>query len=435
MTIGQNSPVIESLLRSGILDARRFIHSMSNSTPPLVIPPELIGAITCGMDGMESNKACCVVTVVSSLGSESQRILFNTLTVSVKVENCAAIFKLLTDSPHIADYITNLIIMTLQHTMTSPDIENFRQILAKLRNVRRCTLDALWSRFPMHVPAGQSPTPPLAIPPLVLDFLVRQPLCELSLICIRIPTSILWHFLTTVPKLYLLESVVTEEASPAIVQTPVVRNPFLRTGRNPFLQAPILQTPVLHSLTLTKDLGQYIVLPQDMSRFATLRYLSFHPPGDGWAGKLIEAASRTLEHIHFDCSEHPPLNLPHLPALRTLELTFSVQRLFTPSGTITTAGPEILPALADVKIEHHIAKGGVFDPVPYAPLIALLETASAAYHTAPCIHWLLVTSDKETPVTHFTDTVRRGMPKAHSTGRLVLEAAVSSKAPIKPFRI
>ncbi|KAJ7223741.1 hypothetical protein B0H12DRAFT_1150544 [Mycena haematopus] len=95
----------------------------------------------------------------------------------------------------------------------------------------------------------------------------------------------------------------------------------------------------------------------------------------------------------------------------------------------------MLPALVDVKIEQHFAKDGAFDAVPYAPLIALLEAALAAYPTAPRIHWFLFMNDHQTLYTHFADTVRRGMPEAHSAGRLTLEAVMPSMTSIKRFPI
>ncbi|KAJ7266863.1 hypothetical protein B0H12DRAFT_1229995 [Mycena haematopus] len=315
---------------------------MSKSTRSPAFPPELIDAIICEIDDVESLKACSVVA--SSLRSRSQRILFSALTV--KAENYAAVFKLLTESPHIADYITNLIIMTLQHAVTCSDI--FCQILAKLQNVRRCTLDGVRGRIRMHCARGRRIVPPLLIPPPVFDFLVRQPLRELSLICINLKTYV----------------------------------------------------------------GQHLVRPRYIPYLAALRHLSFRSPGDEGSRELIEVASRTLEHIYFDCSEHPPLNLPHLPALRTLQLTFFVQELFTSPANITMGRPEIisraadilsslvvpqvLPALADIKIEQHFAEDGVFDPAPYGSLMALLDGALAAYPTAPSIHWFLLMNDNET---------------------------------------
>ncbi|KAJ6495351.1 hypothetical protein C8R45DRAFT_167961 [Mycena sanguinolenta] len=210
---------------------------MSNFTPPTVLPPDLLD-------------------LAGAYDAQSS-------TLVVQVDNCAAVFKLLTESPGIADSVTHLIIRPVHVALPSSDTEIFCEILAKLPNVRRCTLDGLWRRFPMHVLPGNPVIPPLDIPELILDFLMRQPVHELFLICIRIPTSVFWRFLTTVPKLYLQESVVVQEEAPApmaiCTEIPSLRgrstNPFraapapaphvlVHRSRNPFRVAPaVLQPP------------------------------------------------------------------------------------------------------------------------------------------------------------------------------------------------
>ncbi|KAJ6495354.1 hypothetical protein C8R45DRAFT_986903 [Mycena sanguinolenta] len=395
---------------------------MSNFKPSFeaVIPPELIDAIISEVDDMDSLKACSLVA--SRLRSKCQRILYSTLTV--QVDNCAALWKLLTDSPHLADYVTSLILKTLYPTTRGPDLEKLRQILVKLRNVSRCTLNGYWGRSPMHVAPGNPVVPPLDIPPLVLGFLVLQPLRALSLSCVRIPTSVLWHLLTTAAELSLSsDSMLLHDVIPptsTAVKTPVLRSLFLDST--------------------VKDIGPYLVHPQSIWCLDTLRHFSFRTPGGAWAAQLIQTASRTLQYLHFNCLEHPLSNLPHLPALRTLQFTFAVQMSFRASdGFRTTIArpavisrttdilssvvfPETLPALAEIQINQRFANNKVFDPAPYIPLIALLETALASYPTPPRIRWFLLMYDQDTQYTDFADAVRRGMPKAHSTGRLVMEA-------------
>ncbi|KAF7344493.1 hypothetical protein MSAN_01931100 [Mycena sanguinolenta] len=383
---------------------------MSDSTILPVFPPELIDAIISEIDDIESLKACSLVA--SSLRFIIQQILFSTLTI--KVDNRAAISELLTKSPHIAGYVTNLIIKSLDLLILARHIEGFEQILAKLQNVRRCMLVGLHRSSRIMIEMGPV-EPGLAFPPFLLDFLMRQRLHELSLICIHTPASALWYFLTTVPKLHFQGSVVLQDEL-GVAPTAV-------------------KTPVLHSLILVRseDVGWYVVCSQNMGCLAALRHLSIRPSGDGWARKLIEVASRTLEHIHFDFSGHPPPSLPYLPVLRTLQFTFPGKTTTSRIGwgISETAGimsplitPEVLPALADVQIEQYWAPTGVFDPAPYAPLIALLEAALASYPTPPSIHWLLVLNDRDTQFMDFADTVRREMPEAHGTQRLVLEACV-----------
>ncbi|KAF7344466.1 hypothetical protein MSAN_01928200 [Mycena sanguinolenta] len=385
------------------------------SVSPPVLPPELITAIIYEVDDVESLKLCSLVA--SSLRSRCQRILYSTLTI--RMDNCAALCKLLAESSHIADYVTNLVIRTLYPTMREPDLENFRQILVKVRNVRRCTLDGQWNRFPMHVPIGHPVVPPVDIPPLVLDFLVRQPLRYLSLSCVRIPTSMLGRFLTTVPELsFSSDSVAVQDGVPPTA----------------------VQTPVLHSLFLSstvKDVGPYVVQPQNMRCLCALRHLSFQTPGNGWAAELIQAASRTLQHLHFSCREHPPLNLPASDGFRTTTARPAVISQTT-NVLSSLVFPETLPALAEVQIEQFFADNGIFDPTPYISLIALLEASLASYSTPPRIRWFLVMYDQDAQYTDFVDAVRRGMPKADSEGRLIMEACaiVASRGKLnKRFRI
>ncbi|KAF7344482.1 hypothetical protein MSAN_01930000 [Mycena sanguinolenta] len=122
---------------------------------------------------------------------------------------------------------------------------------------------------------------------------------------------------------------------------------------------------------------------------------------------------RMLEYLHFECAARSLApNLPHLPALRVLELTFlgirrGIAGVISQTADILSSlvFPEMLPALAEAKIEQHFAKNGVFNPAPYAPLMALLETAYAAYRNPSCIRWLLVTSNKDNAqFTNFADT-------------------------------
>ncbi|KAJ7238816.1 hypothetical protein B0H12DRAFT_1075147 [Mycena haematopus] len=403
------------------------------------IPPELLDAIVCEIYDVASLKVCSLVA--STLRYSSQRILLSALTV--EAEKCAALCQLLTESPHITSYVTRLTIRTLRTAMTSPHIESFRQILAKLQNVRRCSLDGLWYHR-----------------------------------CIYVSPSVLWHFLTTVPSLHLLSvkmmdgvnSVLTHVIVPAVLDSL-----FLNAG--------------------TKDVGQWIAHPSNVSCLTALRHLSLRPSDDSWAETLMETASHTLEHIQFECSSialpldlvftllflsglknsqynvetfpmsfelthevlymfksnktmlrghnpiksrfvapgYPPAVLPHLPVLRTLKFTFSGQTITPAISEIISqtanilsslAIPQMSPALADIMIQQHLARDGAFDPTPYFPLISLLDTALAAYPRPPSVHWLLAMNDKENVFAHFADTVRRGMPKAHSTGRLVLEAYV-----------
>ncbi|KAF8211967.1 hypothetical protein K438DRAFT_1957760 [Mycena galopus ATCC 62051] len=232
---------------------------------------ELLDAILCEIDDTESLKACSLAA--SALRSPSQRILLSASTI--KVENFVQIWKLFTESPHIEEYV----------------------------HVRSCRLNGAWyectqySNFPLLS----------GIPPLLLDFLARQPLRELCLIKIDVTPTVLWRFVAVVPTLYLSAVSILEETD--------------------VIPAPVLPPAPLSSLFIdSPSLEQFLARPENTPRVANLQYLSLWN-GSLAAGALIAAASQALEHIQFDCEEFskspsPPLVLPRLPALRSVQFCF-----------------------------------------------------------------------------------------------------------------
>lgn len=393
-----------------------------------VLPPELLDAIICEIDDTQTLKACSLVA--TTLCSSSQRILLDSLTVDVY--NDTAICKLLTESPHVAEYVTRLK-FRLRTLLPSSDT-SFRQTLAPLQNVRRCFLDGSGYRYR----ASRSRT---RIPPGVLDFLGRQQLHDLCLKFIKIPATVLLHFVKVIPTLYF--DFVEIEIGADIASDPTVLSPF--AGKS-----------ALTSLScIGKDVGQFLARAQNISCVATLRHLSVSSRDDGWVGALIEAASHTLETIEFDCSRPsiypfarspilthrtgypPPPALPCLPALQSVEFAFSDELLPAAradiiSRTVTVlqalAVPQASPALAKLVFKQKLFPndGTSLDPVQYFSLTTMLDDALAAYPTAPRIHWILAKTDNDdTQFMYFADSVRSGMPKALSTGRLVLEAYLS----------
>jgi hypothetical protein len=398
-----------------------------------VVPPELLDDIGREIDDLESLKACSLV--VSTLRHTSQRILFNSLTIDIK--NFTAIRDLLTRSPHIAHYVTSQ-----RALLAGLDVESFGRILPKLQNVRKCFLDGVW-----HSSRRSSAPLRSGIPPIILDFLARQPLRTLGLMSIHIPIAVLRNLVKIIPTLYFL-AVGIEDGADAVPAHTVSQPPVERFA--------------LNSLFLIgNDVGQFLAHPHNISCVAALRHLSIRPQDNGWAGALIEGASSTLNHIEFNCSslsipflctlpvltstDHlslrlPTPALPHLPALRTVGFTFSGQIIPSARTDIisqtanvlsTLAVPQMSPALAKVVIIQEFARDGVFDPSPYLPLITMLDEALAVYPMPVSIGWTLRLNDGETQFKHFADSVRRGMPKAHSVGRLLLEAYVPSTIRIK----
>ncbi|KAJ7309123.1 hypothetical protein DFH08DRAFT_899608 [Mycena albidolilacea] len=387
-----------------------------------VLPPELLDVIICEIDDTQTLKACSLVA--STLRSSSQRILLDSLTVDVY--NDTTICKLLTESPHVAEYVTRLN-FRLRTLLPSSD-RSFRQTLAPLQNVRECFLDG--SGYTYGAPRSRT-----RIPPGVLDFLGRQQLRDLRLKFIKISVTVLLYFVKVIPTLYFDFVEIDNEAD--IASDPTVLSPFPRKS-------------ALTSLScIGKDVGQFLARAQNISCVAALRHLSISSrDDDGWVGALIEAASRTLETVEFDCSRYPPPPaLPRLPALQSVEFTFSGQLLPAARADIISRTATILQALAVPQASPALAKlvfkqklfpndGTSLDPVQYFPLTTMLDDALAAYPTAPRIHWILTkTNNDDTQFMHFADSVRSGMPQALSTGRLVLEAYLSPGVRGNEFRI
>ncbi|KAF7340123.1 hypothetical protein MVEN_01930700 [Mycena venus] len=385
----------------------------------LALPPELLDAIVVLVDDLESLKSCSLVA--STLRYTSQRILIRSLTVQAK--NYVQVGQLLIESPHIADYITHLSLKL--HDLASLDIDTLHQVLAKLQNLRLCFLNGMWHSSPRSSALRRS-----TIPPLVSDFLARQPPRALYLMAITISPALLWRFAAAVPTLHVYSVVIEEEPDPTVARAAVSNS-------------------VLESLFLnSRHVGEFFARPQNISCVAGLRHLSAAGPFDDWAPALIEAASRTLEHIQFDCTYDPsPPLLQRLPALRTVQFTFSGQittetraeYISHATPTLSSlATPEMSPALADVVIKQQFtSRVGADDAVPYVPLMKMLDAALRAYAAAPCIRWILATRNEESRYAGFADSVRRGMPEAHGAGRLVLEVHVlsSKRFKKKAFRI
>ncbi|KAJ6470414.1 hypothetical protein C8R45DRAFT_1218279 [Mycena sanguinolenta] len=377
-----------------------------------VIPRELLEAIVDKIHDVESLKACSLAA--STLRYSSQRRLLGALTIGAGICAPPYIHQLLTESPHIADYVTRLSIPILPAVM---EFQSFPRILAKLQNVRECTMGE-------RTRESQRFT----IPPFVLDFLARPSLREVHLSGFQITTSELRHFLTTLSSLHLSFVVIKGGADPS----------FMHGSVGP-------AAAVLGSLSLgigVGEIGEFLVQPANISCLAAVRRLSLYSAGDistgssgdRWTRPLIQFTSPTIEHLHLNCAYFPPPALPGLPALRTLKITFSgrinaasLSDIISRTADIlpSLAAPQVSPALADIVIEQNLASfdTGTFDPLPYAPLISILDAAQAVYATPPSVRFLL-SEYKETQYkfARFADTVQQGMPRAHGAGRLVVEA-------------
>ncbi|KAK7039736.1 hypothetical protein R3P38DRAFT_3468683 [Favolaschia claudopus] len=365
-----------------------------------ILPPELYDSIVDHIDDVGCLKSCSLAA--SALRYPSQRLLFSCL--SVDDQSYVGHLKLLSDSPHIGGFVTFLRIRALFHNnMGKLDVDSdpLLQILDKLANVRRCFVDSLWYLTP-----GPSVPERSQLPDFLINFLNRRSLRELSLRGFKTASAVVLQFATTIQKLQFTSMGTDDEFDCTEAVNSVER-------------------AVLADLSLMNagDIGRLLTHPQSLPCLAALRNLSISSDRE-CGGELIAATSRTLELIHFD-------RLSHLiPQALEECIAEAIIVLSTLVGLDTTS-----PAVREVNIQQRFTRGGVFDPLPYETLFQLLDEALAVYATPPRIRLTLVFTlvsghEMGTPFRSFAEAARYKMPRAQSTGRLVVEryAFATSKA-------
>ncbi|KAF7367272.1 hypothetical protein MSAN_00789100 [Mycena sanguinolenta] len=395
------------------------------------IPQELVDAIVNEVGEIETLKACSLVA--STFRHPSRRLLLSSLTIEATKDH-TPLSRLFSESPYIAKYVVCLTIKTPVNGKASLDVECFSSILANLQNVRGCTLEGEW-----HSPDDKHNSRDSKIPPLLLDFLARQPLRELRLTHIELTPAVLWAFVAAVPVLCFqdvsMQEATTDTIAPAAVTSP----------------------PFFNSLVLSfgADVGRFLSRPENISCVTKLRHLSikgyFHFQDAVWFDPLIQAASATLEHIQFDCSTRAsqpwPVALPPFPALGTVQFSIpgmvsGIEKTVVISEAVKSlsslATPQMSPALANIIVNQWDTSLGTFnrDESLYVPLMRKLDAVLMAYPTTLCIRWALAMygEDRNWHWTRFVENMRRGMPGARTSGRLVLEDKYVRPQPMSSTR-
>ncbi|KAJ7113057.1 hypothetical protein C8R44DRAFT_856086 [Mycena epipterygia] len=191
-----------------------------------------------------------------------------------------------------------------------------------------------------------------------------------------------------------------------------------------------MQNLVLH--TGSRNVVAFLACPQHQSHITGLRRLSIDPK-HGKTKVLILAAANTLQHIHFNCngSELPstiPLPaLPALPALQFIEVLigFPTQRITRVLDTITsilTSGASL--ALAEIVLTFRSSYDkSQFPHAPDTDSMASLDAALAVHPATPLLRWRVNFALKNGAehFATFSDGVRREMPHAETSGKLVVE--------------
>ncbi|KAF7347161.1 hypothetical protein MVEN_01470600 [Mycena venus] len=364
------------------------------------LPQELVDAIVYELDDVDSLKAC---TLAGSMFREtSQRILLRSITLP---QNLKEAHTCLEESPHVASYITLLIV----RLPPASDIASLQQILqvATLMNVRKCVLHRMHDGFraSYHTPA---------LTATLLDFLARQPLHELHLsIATVVPPTVVLRLLSMAPCISFYRVSVEKDGGTSL-------DTFRSPPNTPKLEDLVVETGA-------DDVHKLLALPQSKSCTSTLRRFSVYSLDYlNPSVQLICAAASTLEHIQLHI--RVPILPPALPLLRSAKFFVIMDRqpahwLDFVSATVSTSPLLTDIALSFTPISKETWKDGhtrFFDRTPLAPL----DTALAAHPARPTIRWRVDfhhENDSADIFAEFTTTVENAMPKMREEKRLVLE--------------
>ncbi|KAJ7088232.1 hypothetical protein C8R43DRAFT_1050869 [Mycena crocata] len=159
------------------------------------VPQELIEAIIRQLDDTPSLKSCSLASY--SFRDPSQRILHRSLRLEPWYSTGSEIYRAvnthLTESPHLAEYITEFSVLLLQH-IPVPDAQSLCQVLGVLKKVCRFTIGST-AAAPRWDDADLAP-----VFTGILHFIRRQDLTELHLLDLRsIPTAVLVELVCSAP--------------------------------------------------------------------------------------------------------------------------------------------------------------------------------------------------------------------------------------------
>ncbi|KAJ7144554.1 hypothetical protein C8R44DRAFT_865463 [Mycena epipterygia] len=375
-----------------------------------MLPQELIDGVIQEVDDNGSLKACALVS--STFCGPAQRILLRSLTLKTGSENSpnyGAVARLLTESPHIAAYVTQLYIQFPGVVTTLVELEILYEVFAKLRHVRRCVIDGtrLSARWDDFCPAFTS---------AVVDSFTGQPLRSLRICSINdIPSDVFLHLITSAATISCFSVSI-----------------YISAGLDVLSPALPGDIPSLDHLILdgaSKNITEVLSKPQFSPHTANLRRLSMSSQ-NGVA--LISMAANTLEHITIDFSVCPTsLPFPPLPTTHSVNIAVDAREstepwfLSTISGLLSSCATSNPPTLEEIIITHF--------PVAFYPLhdvhvvfLTALETLFLSRPPFPRLRWILQ-SNADDPVVHFTylaDLIRRTMHRLHAVGRLAIERSV-----------
>ncbi|KAJ7153105.1 hypothetical protein C8R43DRAFT_1126944 [Mycena crocata] len=381
------------------------------------IPQELIDAILYEVESPETLKTCSLVS--QSFCGTSQRILFRSLGLDddYPTKGYGPVSSLLAESSHLAPYVTRLsICVSLAHIIPS-EARMLEELLGKLVNVRRCTIEGA----PAQDPPSWADLAPLTS--TLLEFVGRQNLDTLHIVYLaEVPGSVLALFVS---------SAATVSFYGVRGSNDVHNNEFSEDSAAAKLQKLLLIG--------SNSVGEILVRPPFASRIAKLRKLGLRADPELNA-QLISAAASTLEHIHFSFSSVYPCFLvdgnftpfPPLPRLNSVDLTFQHDDAEYPQFFLDSLSSLIIAvprSIAEITITHRLLWPVRFVPPFLLPAITS-EIDRLVTDDIPPIRWRVCfeCADEGQHARRFSDFahfMQTELPRLCERRKLIVEWCVS----------
>ncbi|KAJ6556245.1 hypothetical protein B0H19DRAFT_1235487 [Mycena capillaripes] len=260
----------------------------------MALPQELIEAIVDEVEGKKTLHACSLTARV--FVAASQRGLFRRMSLCWDSSTrpatiCDRAFSFIQNFPHLVRYVRDL---TVQIPPLSPDQAALESVLGMLGNVERLAINGSAAHWEHIIPALTSTICTL----ISLPSLQRLHFFRIW----NLPLSVVHHAASSVRILSL------KHISPNIQDGP------LHIAPDTHLQTLILPW-CLTAKTLAR-FNNFLLAARSLRRLV----MYYH---DGVYRIPVTSSASHLQQLELECGVFPiPLDLPHLPALRSLVLTF-----------------------------------------------------------------------------------------------------------------
>ncbi|KAJ7740257.1 hypothetical protein DFH07DRAFT_839378 [Mycena maculata] len=375
------------------------------------IPADLLEAIADEIPDYASLKAFSLTG--SSFRAPSQRILLRTKKLKIPAVSAEKILDFLEESPHVAGYVRALELTLLPTLAALPSLTYTEEVLGKFKNMAHLTIINPY-RCRWVDGSGMSL--------IILDFIRRQTLQSLHLSSFdQLPANLFPFFLSSAPTVTLLKVSAETDSS--------------RLGDD--VTIPVLSKVESLALYYTADLGEVLLSPRCSPHLQNLRRF-WGPLGFQFTRDIIGASSNTLQEICFDGIDigiSPPISpfpLPDLPSLRFLKV------VIRPGERDTQWLVEMICSMLKVAVESvyvlFLARYASF-VLSDRTMDTLNEALRGRVHL-PWLRWgIYYKAEGDELLDNFRAAVERGIPRAHSVGRLSVERVSSGEISYWPSGI